>query len=117
MTMPTMCEESKGPHTIPLQSFLCGMRITNGVIFGKYNSAVAHAVVSVQQDLGLPPTGKFDSVTSDAFKKALGFDLEAACEGIPGITEFVQPDGSVISWWPGAPRKVALRDEPLVARA
>ncbi|GEM_PF-5381091 len=117
MAMPDICVGSAGPHLIPLQSLFYGARAINGaVVFGEYNTVTAGAVANVQEDLGLPPTGHFDSVTREAVKMAFKFDFEDACRRIPGVTKIVGLDGSTENWWPGKPRKVALYGESVPAR-
>lgn len=95
-----MCKGSNGPHVTPLQSFLCGAGYGQGVVFDeKYGKVTAERVAAFQKAIGLEVDGNFGPKTRVAAKLAHNFDFAAACQATPGMTDFVQPDGKVISWW------------------
>lgn len=104
-----MQKGSKGPHVSLLHAFLCGNGSSDEqIIFdNEYGNVTAAAVAEFQTMNGLEIDGNFGPATRAAAKKNYNFDFEAACECVPGMTEFVQPDGSVIRWWPGTAEKIA----------
>ena len=111
MPVPTYMQKgSKGPCVSLLQAFLCGFGHGGKIVFDQeYGDMTAKAVAGFQFEHGLDNNGHFDPVTRARANDVYGFDFEAACETVPGVTEFIQPDGSVISWWPGDAEKIAVR--------
>lgn len=104
-----MQKGSKGPHVTILQAFLCGAGASLDIKFDQeYGNVTAAAVAEFQTTNGFEVDGNFGPATRDAAKNNFGFDFEAACETVNGVTEFVQPDGSVERWWPGAPTRHAV---------
>ena len=74
----------------------------------EYGNVTAAAAAKFQETNGLEVDGRFGPAIRALAKEEYNFDFEAACETIPGVTVFIQPDGSVENWWPGAPRKIAV---------
>ena len=102
-----MNEGSHGPHVVLLQTFLFGARFSNSLVLdGEYGSITACRVADLQRFLGMDRdaiTGNFSQATRTAVNEKYGFDFEGACLKIPGITRFVQSDGTVIIWEPNIP--------------
>ena len=85
---------SKGPHVTLLHAFLCGAGFGNGIVTdGEYGEVMAGCVMALQDKLSLESDGFFGPATRAKVKEVYGFDFEAACQTIPGETEFVQSGG------------------------
>ncbi len=109
-----MNKGSKGPHVTILQTLLCGQCVGWGFNFyQEYDVHTANAVEEFQALHELEVNGNFGPAERDIAKRICSFDFDAACETIPGVTDFVQPDNSVISWWPGPGEKIAVRPSRL----
>ena len=66
----------------------------------EYGNVTGCHVADLQRDMGLEPDGHLGPQTRRSIKAAFGFDFDAACQTVPGMTKFVQPDGSIIEWSP-----------------
>ncbi len=119
MAVPKYMQKgSKGPHVSLLHAFLCGFGRGGGIVFDQeYGDMTTRGVSGFQFEHGLDNNGHFDPATRARAKHIYGFDFEAACESVPGVTEFVQPDKSVISWWPGDAAKLAVQPDVAGNRA
>lgn len=92
---------SKGPHVSLLHAFLCGFGRGGKIIFDQeYGDMTERGVAGFQFEHGLENNGHFDPATRARAKDVYSFDFEAACETIPAITSFVQPNGDMILWSP-----------------
>lgn len=70
---------------------------------GSYGYVTKAAMTRFQDGIpGCLADGSFGPETRRRAKEFFGFDFEAAAERIHGTTQFVQPDGAVISWSPDA---------------
>lgn len=91
---------SNGPHVVLLQVFLIGARFGKNIMTdGDYGHITAAGVVRFQEVYGLEADGHFGPGTRERVKKNFGFDFEAACRAVPGVTRFVQPD-AIVMWGP-----------------
>ena len=96
-----MNQGSEGPHVTLVQVVLCGVGMGEHMTFdGYYSHLVAAKVKRMQELLHIEADGNFGPVTRQAVKDVYGLDFAAACQTIPGVTVFVQPDGQEISWGP-----------------
>ncbi len=93
---------SRGPHVTILQVFLVAKGVGEGILFDlDYGNKTAAAVVAYQKSMGIDADGNCGPQTRATMREADGFDFEAACESVPGRTEFVQPEGAIALWAPG----------------
>ena len=98
-----MKKDSKGPHVTLLQGFLCGALpgspTTGQLVYDQHFGGVTEQLVREFQIRNqLEVTGNWDQPTRGAARRLHTYDFEAACQTIPGITEFVQSDGASIAW-------------------
>ena len=99
-----MNQGSNGPHVTLLQAFLigAGMEGLDVVFDGNYGPVTAAKVTRFQKLHGLEADGHFGPDTRQKVRSLsrFDFDFEAACRAVPGVTKFVQPDGSIVEWGP-----------------
>jgi len=96
-----MCEGSKGPHVILVQSFLCGVGCGGKFLLDGYQEEETVRAISIWQDgEAIKIDGNFGPESRKKAKERYGFDFESACQIVRGVTCFIQPNGEKILWSP-----------------
>lgn len=112
-----MNEGSEGPHVTVLQAFLKAITLLGpdgtgllgrDIVFDmQYGRVTSDALAVLQAHHDLEADGHCGPDTRQLMKDAYNFDIEEAWLTVPGVTKFVQPDGSVIEWGPTAEEVVS----------
>ena len=104
MPMPEhMQKGSHGPHVALFQAFLKGFMCQSArdlLVDGEYGDVTAIVVSKCQRFFVIEVHGDCGPQMLAAMKEQAGFDFLAAAMAIPGITFFVQRDGSTTRWSP-----------------
>ncbi len=98
-----MQKGSHGPHITLLHVLLFGAGFGDGIVMDQDYGETTARQVSKLQGMRLrmiEVKGNFDPETRAAIKEVYGFDFCEACKTVPGVTTFIQPDGTGINWSP-----------------
>lgn len=96
-----MCKGSSGPHVTLLQMFLVGnydLTDPEFIFDEEYGDRTVGLVMELQESMDVVESGQFGPETHQALLDDYNVNFEAVCKLVPGETNFVQPDGTVIVW-------------------
>ncbi len=96
---PYMEVGSKGPHVDPWLEFLIERGFGEGILVdGEFGETGSKRNADFQAAHGLKVEGGVGPEMRAYAKDKLGFDFEAKCRSIRGVTAFRQPDGTDVNW-------------------
>jgi len=108
---------SRGPFCVAVNAFLTGHASAWGMpdsefaVDQLYGGRAVELMKSYQSDSNLEDDGGCGPKTRTAMKED-GFDVDVVANCLPGVTVFVQPDGSEISWSPQGAAMAAAAPVP-----